>query len=76
MAMSPVTVNVDLGIAETARLVDEIISRRRQRKQQVVPDVLDDVEAAVAPRSTRGCTPRSASGTWAGSSNTSGRADG
>ena len=48
MATSPVAVNVDLGIAETARLVDEIISRRRQRMEQVVTDVLDDVEAAVA----------------------------
>jgi hypothetical protein len=42
-----VGVNVDLGIGEALRQVGEIISRRGQRRQQVVEDVLDDVEAAV-----------------------------
>jgi F420-0:gamma-glutamyl ligase-like protein len=43
----PIAVNVDLGIAEAVRLVDQIISRRDERRRQVVKDVLDDVEAAV-----------------------------
>ena len=47
MAIAPIAVNVDVGIAEALRLVGEIMSRRDQRKQQVVKDVLDDVEAAV-----------------------------
>ena len=47
MAVAPIAVNVDVGIAEALRLVSEIMSRRDQRKQQVVKDVLDDVEAAV-----------------------------
>ena len=47
MAVAPIAVNVDLGIAEALRLVDEIISRRGERRRQVVKDVLDDVEAAV-----------------------------
>lgn len=47
MAVPPIAVNVDLGIAEAVRLVDQIISRRRERRRQVVNDVLDDVEAAV-----------------------------
>jgi hypothetical protein len=41
-------VNVDLGISELLRLVDGIVSRRAERKRQVVQDVLDDVEAVVA----------------------------
>jgi hypothetical protein len=47
LAIAPIAVNVDVGIAEALRLVSEIMSRRDQRKQQVVKDVLDDVEAAV-----------------------------
>lgn len=47
MAIAPIAVNVDVGIAEALRLVGEIMSRRGQRRQQVVNDVLDDVEAAV-----------------------------
>lgn len=46
-AFAPMAINIDLGIAEALRLVGEIISRRGQRTQQVVADVLDDVEAAV-----------------------------
>ena len=46
MAIAPIAVNVDVGIAEALRLVSEIMSRRGQRKQQVVKDVLNDVEAA------------------------------
>jgi hypothetical protein len=47
LAIAAIAVNVDVGIAEALRLVSEIMSRRYQRKQQVVKDVLDDVEAAV-----------------------------
>jgi hypothetical protein len=47
VAVAPIAVNVDLGMAEALRLVGEIIARRGQRRQQVVEDVLDDVEAAV-----------------------------
>jgi hypothetical protein len=47
VAVAPIGVNVDLGIAEALRLVGEIVARRGQRRQQVVEDVLDDVEAAV-----------------------------
>jgi hypothetical protein len=47
LAVPPIAVNVDLGIAEAVRLVDQIISRRGERRRQVVKDVLDDVEAAV-----------------------------
>ena len=47
MAVAPIAVNVDLGIAEALSLVGQIISRRGQRRRQVVKDVLDDVEAAV-----------------------------
>jgi hypothetical protein len=47
LAVAPIAVNVDLGIAEALRLVGEIISRRGRRRRQVVKDVLDDVEAAV-----------------------------
>jgi hypothetical protein len=48
MTVPPIAVNVDVGIAEALRQVGEIISRRGQRRRQVVEDVLDDVEAAVA----------------------------
>jgi len=41
-------VNIDAGIADVLRLVKEILARRAQRKRQVVEDILDDVEAAVA----------------------------
>jgi hypothetical protein len=47
LATAPIAVNVDLGIAEALSLVGQIISRRGQRRRQVVKDVLDDVEAAV-----------------------------
>jgi hypothetical protein len=46
--VAPIAVNVDLGIADALRVVGEIISRRGQRARQLVKDVLDDVEAAVA----------------------------
>ena len=46
LAVAPIAVNVDLGVAEALRLVDEILARRGQRRRQVVQDVLDDVEAA------------------------------
>ena len=46
MAVAPIAVNVDLGVAEALRLVDEILARRGQRRRQVAQDVLDDVEAA------------------------------
>jgi hypothetical protein len=48
LTVPPIAINVDLGIAEALRQVGEIISRRGQRRRQVVEDVLDDVEAAVA----------------------------
>jgi hypothetical protein len=48
VAFAPIGVNVDLGIAEALRQIADIISRRGQRRRQVVEDVLDDVEAAVA----------------------------
>jgi hypothetical protein len=47
VAFAPIGVNVDLGIAEALRQIGDIISRRGQRRRQVVEDVLDDVEAAV-----------------------------
>ena len=46
LAVAPIAVNVDLGLAEALRLVDEILARRGQRRRQEVQDVLDDVEAA------------------------------
>jgi hypothetical protein len=39
-------VNVDLGVAEAIRVVDEILSRRRKRRESLVKDLVDDVEAA------------------------------
>jgi hypothetical protein len=52
LAIAPIAVNVDLGVAEALRLVDEILARRGQRRRQLAQDVLDDVEAAeiIVPR--------------------------
>jgi hypothetical protein len=46
LAVAPNAVNVDLGVAEALRLVDEILARCGQRRRQLAQDVLDDVEAA------------------------------
>jgi hypothetical protein len=48
LAAAPIAVNVDLGIADLLNLVEQITTRRDQRRRQVLLDVLDDVEAAVA----------------------------
>jgi hypothetical protein len=39
-------VNIDVGVGEALRLVDEIQGRRKQRQQDLRQDVFDDAEAA------------------------------
>jgi len=47
---APISVKVDLGIAETVRAVNDVLSRRQNRKAEILADFVanlcDDLEAA------------------------------